>query len=205
MKKARGFTLIEFLVVIAITTIISGIMVVNFRKGEESNKLQRSAQQIVQAFRKAQNMAMSSVEFTSVSPPDVPIEGYGVRFRTADLASYIIFADTSDNTPDACDYLAIESPVETLNLESGIIIDSLYTYTTSPGVGLISRVNVLACFVPPDPKTSISSPSGASVGGIIINIKKQGVTCTSSSSDCRNIVVSKLSGAVSIGVGAIKL
>ena len=204
MKKNRkglpagrqGFTLVEILVVTAIIVIISGVLVINFRKGGESGQLQRSAQKIAQDIRKVQSMALSSVKFGS----SIPAEGYGVRFRTQDLTSYLLFADTQSD--GSCGYPGsgnISSP----SLEKDIEIDSLYTYTTALGTGMVSRTVITSCFIPPDPKTSIS-PAGAGVGGIIVNIRKKGANCTSSPSSCRNVALSKLTGMVSIGFGAIK-
>ncbi len=111
----QGFTMVELLVVIAIVAIISGFMVVNFRKSDESGKLQRTAQQIIQNIRKAQNMALASTEFGS----DVPY-AYGVYFEKQSLSSYILFADTNGNGK----YDAPDGVVGNINLEKGIQIES---------------------------------------------------------------------------------
>lgn len=193
----RGFTIIEMLVVIAIIVIISGFLVINFRKGQEGGRLQRSAQQIAQSIRKVQSMALSSTEFGG----SVPQEGYGIRFRTQDLTSYLLFADTSGDS--SCDYPGAGSNISSATLEKDIEIDSLYTYTTAPGTGMTSRPVIHICFIPPDPKTAIS-PAGGGVGGMVVNIRKKGANCVSFPSDCRNVVLSKITGMVNIGFGVIK-
>lgn len=111
----KGFTIIELLVVIAIIGIISGVMVINFNKGEQNNKLQRSAQQIVQSIRKAQNLALSSVEFGGQI-----YDYYGVHFdKQAMSSSYYVFASLLDKIYDSGE------EVETINLEQDIIINSI--------------------------------------------------------------------------------
>lgn len=192
----KGFTLIEVLVVTAIIVIISAFMAVNFRKGEEGRKLQRTAQQIAQDIRKAQNLALSSTEYAA----EVPVEGYGARFRTQDINSYTLFADTLNDS--SCGYPG-SGTISNPSLEQGIEIDSLYTYTTAPGIGMVSRTVIHACFIPPDPQTAVS-PAGSGVGGVIINIRKSGANCIAFPVDCGNIVVNKVTGTVSTGSGAIK-
>ncbi len=196
MKKNKGFTLVEILVVAAIIVVVSAILIINFRKGGEIGQLQRSAQKIAQDIRKVQNMALSSVKFGT----SVPVEGYGIRFRTQDLTLYLLFADTQSG--DDCTYSG-SGTIISPTLEKDIEIDSLYTYTTAPGTGIVSRPVITSCFVPPDPTTLIS-PGGAAVGGLIVNIRKKGANCTTMPSSCRNVVLNKYTGMVSVGSGAIK-
>jgi len=164
--KDAGFTIVEVLVVLAIVAIISGFMVVNFRKGGESGKLQRSAQLIVQNIRKAQNMALSSVEYGGAVP-----YAYGVFFDRDVINSYILFADLN---PDSYRYNG-EPPdkrIETINLERGIVIDSI---SPSPFLHI--------AFSPPNPLTFINVDRSEAT----ITIKKEGATCPSV--NCRNITV----------------
>ena len=181
-----GFTFIELLVVVAIITIISGMIVVNFRKGETGGRLQRSAQQIVQNIRKIQNMALSSVEYQG----EVPEGGYGARFREADVDSYILFADTTDIGT----YNSGEEMGLILNLEKGIQIDSLFTFKSDATT--IQRSVIHLFFTPPDPIITFA-PGGAQVVGVIIRIKKENTDCSANPEDCKDIKVGK-SGWVSM-------
>ena len=165
-SKKSGFTIMELLVVLAIIAIISGFMVVNFRKGEEGGRLVRSAQQIAQNIRKVQNMALSSVEYQGEIP-----YAYGVYFSRDITDSYILFADKN---PDSFRYNG-EPPdkkIETINLERGIVIDSI---SPSPFLHI--------AFSPPNPLTFINVDQPEAT----ITIKKEGATCPSF--NCRKIKV----------------
>ena len=59
MKK--GFTLIELLVSLSIFMLISGLMLANFRAGDHSNELQKSAEVLQSRIREAQTRAISGV------------------------------------------------------------------------------------------------------------------------------------------------
>lgn len=164
--KKTGFTVIELLVVIVIITVISAVMVINFRKGEGGNKLQRSAQQIVQSIRKAQNMAISSIEYEG------EVSGYGVHFERQTMPNfyYLFFDKSGDNRYNA------EPKIETINLEKGILIESLSTG---------NQLDIV--FNPPEPLTVFDD--NPSIQGVTIIIKKEGATCPSES--CRSINVKK--------------
>lgn len=169
MKKGAGFTIIELLVVIAIVGIISSIMVVNFRKSEESNKLQRAAQQVVQGIRKAQNMALSSIEVPGKCPPEIICKYYGVYFNTQSMPnSYHIFASANKvyNPPG--------ETVEIVNLEAGIVIDSV-----APSEG--NKLNII--FSPPHAFPVEFNPTTTQA---VITVKKKDGVC---SQDCRYIKI----------------
>lgn len=156
----RGFTLVEVLVVIAIITIISGVMVVNFRQSEQGSKLQRSAQQTIQGIRKAQNMALSSMEHEGQV-----YDYYGVYFDKQNMPnSYHIFA--SDNKV----YNAGEE-IETISLESGMVIDSISTG---------NQLNLT--FLPPYAFVEFNP----SITQATITIKNEGGSCPQ---DCKYIKV----------------
>lgn len=171
-----GFTLTELLVVIAIITIISGMIVVNFRKGETSGRLQRSAQLIVQTIRRAQNMAISTVEQNG------GISGYGVYFNKGSMLNsfYLFFDEDEDNEYDNGE------EIETVTLEKGILIDDI-----SP-----KQVNKLhIVFNPPDPSVIFNGKPQFSEA--TITIKKEGVSCSVNPEDCKDVKVGK-SGWVNI-------
>lgn len=161
-RKGAGFTIIELLVVIVIITIISGVVVVNFRKGERGNKLQRSAQQVVQSIRKAQNMALSSVEVR-----DNIYYYYGVYFNINTPNYFYIFAgENKVYNPDDKVGPAVE-------LEDGVIIDSVKP-------NLNGKLNIT--FVPPYSFVEFNPTTDEAT----ITIKKQGGVCPQ---DCRYIKI----------------
>jgi len=164
-NKKSGFSIIEFIVVIAIIGIISGFMVINFRKGEGANKLLRVGQRIVQGIRESQGMALSSSEQTGQI-----YDYYGVHFNKGSMpGSFYIFASSLNAVYDSGEQ------VKTINLEEGIVVDSL------SGVDQMdisfSSPYAIVVFNPAAPSRNVS-----------IIIKKQGTSCPSSS--CRTITIS---------------
>jgi len=151
-----GFTFIELLVVIAIITIISGMIVVNFRKGEVGGRLQQSAQQVVQTIRRAQNMAISSVEYQG------EIYSYGVHFDKTNIPnSYYIFVDKDDNKiyDQGIDDIKYEFTLEKIE------VDEIFVLTTG-GEAEVSRVDIV--FIPPDPLTKFNNDPTISEASIVI-------------------------------------
>ena len=159
----KGFTIMELLVVIVIIGIASSVMVINFNKGEQNNKLQRSAQQVIQSIRKAQNLALSSAEISGQI-----YDYYGVHFDKQTMpSSYYVFASLLDKIYDTGE------EVETINLEQGITISSI-----SP----IQNNKLDIIFLPPYAFVEFNPVASNST----IIIKKQDGTCPQ---DCRYIKV----------------
>ena len=134
--KKDSFTLIELLVVIAIIVILSTIVLANYRGGEEQYALQRSAHQLAQDIRKAEEMAMASKEFNG----EIPQGGYGI-YLVENSNSYILFADVDGEK----DYDSGEEVGSPLELEKKVKICEL-----SPSSSLFIT------FTPPDPTINIS-------------------------------------------------
>jgi len=178
IKKGTGFTLIEALVVIFIISVISAMMIVNWRKNENQYKLQRAAQEIAQNIRKAQDYALNGRQM--LWPPTgemfVP-DYYGIHFEKTTPTFYFLYGDRIGNEG----YQPPEDLPETnTNIETGIEIDSI-------GGGNVKDIY----FSVPDGLADFY-PSGTSA---TITIKRTGKTCPSS--NCRDIFVSG-TGEVSI-------
>lgn len=133
MKK-KGFTIPELLVVIAIISLLTALTLPNWRSGQRSLALERSAFKLAQDIRKTAEMALRAEAFICDTGK---ITGYGVAFDTSSPERYIIFADcNADNA-----YGIGDGEVEILEFEGSIEISSLV-----PG----PKASVV--FVPPIPR-----------------------------------------------------
>ncbi len=90
LNDKRGFTMIEMLVVIAITGIIAAILLPSYNKARNSKELLLAREQIAGDIRMAQNYSYNVLKFTDGS---FPAGGYGVHFDISTPKKYIIFAD----------------------------------------------------------------------------------------------------------------
>ncbi|MCF7835726.1 MAG: prepilin-type N-terminal cleavage/methylation domain-containing protein [Candidatus Marinimicrobia bacterium] len=147
----EGFTLIEVLVVIAITALLSGMVFANYKDSQKRYALAQDAQKLASDIRKAQNMTISGKEIAGVCSGGVgqSCYGYGV-YMEEDDNFYIIYADWDD---DKVYKSSQDGLAETIFL-SGVI-----------GINSVSFPNgkLDIFFKSPDPTTFINGASGASV------------------------------------------
>lgn len=166
----KGFTLIEVLVVAAITGIISTIMLLNFQRSRVD--LYESAGVIVADLRATQSKALASTKYDSGSGSKIRC-GYGVHYIS--LTSYSIYAgpDASSNN---CKSL-------NRNLDGTDTTVSTKTFGNEK-VEFKSTFNDIF-WEPPHPYTYVNNSSASA--SIDITIGKKGGTCPQ---DCKTINVS---------------
>lgn len=166
----RGFTLIEVLVVAAITGIISTFMILNFQRTRLD--LNESSGIVIADLRAAQSKALASTKYDSGSGPTIRC-GYGVHYVS--LTSYSIYVG-----PDAS---SNNCPTFNRNLDG---TDT----TVSTKVFVNEKVEFKDVFSdifwePPHPYTFLNNSSASA--SINITIGKKGGTCPQ---DCKTINVS---------------
>jgi prepilin-type N-terminal cleavage/methylation domain-containing protein len=117
--KEKGFTLIEMLIVMIVISIITTVVLVEYRSGEKTNTLQLAAQQAVNDLKEAQNLSLSAQK----SNGDIPRGGFGVSFPVSpDNVSYILFADEDADKR----YDDTGEEIRTVELPEGIEISSIH-------------------------------------------------------------------------------
>lgn len=152
MKKEKGVTLLETLIVVSIISILTGVTLANYRKGDEIFSLQRAASNLLQEIKKAKDYAMHGKLFEGTFPSG----GYGIYFSPADNRNFILFADKNRNST----YDSGEG-IEILDLkEKEVIIEN--TIPPRP---------LTIIFLAPDPTVRII-PS-ASEARIVLSLRNQ--------------------------------
>ncbi len=168
-NNSKGFTLVETIVVVAVVSILSIVMLASHQGSQKQQAVQRTAHQLAGDIRRAQNMAMASVEHEGAIP-----EGYGIYFnRGSDPDSYILFADENGN--QTRNEMGDED-VKTIDLPSGVEIN------WPDGANNIF-------FEPPDPTTYLDGVSTTALKVIYLGF--------SGTSYCKTVTV-RTSGQIEI-------
>jgi type II secretory pathway pseudopilin PulG len=93
IKKApRGFTIIEALIVISITIIMSGIFLSNHRRFQQDVSLSTITYDVALALRQAQVYGQSTRAAVEIGPGEFRLR-YGVHMSMIDQTHFYIFAD----------------------------------------------------------------------------------------------------------------
>jgi len=148
-KKNAGFTLTELLVVAAIISLMSTLMLVNYRSGERHFALQGSAHKLAQDLRRTEELSMSLKEFQGCFDP-VPA-GYGIYLKNGtpnEKKRYILFADCKPGNQDYDP--GSDGIVEEISLERGVEISNLSPMAPDP------KFSLVIVFTPPDPTVTIN-------------------------------------------------
>jgi prepilin-type N-terminal cleavage/methylation domain-containing protein len=152
-ESGAGFTIIELIAVISIISVLLAVSIVNFPQFKSQLSLSRAAYSFAQNTRRAQGLALTSLQYKDASGTVQAVQGYGVY---ADPGSnnkqYIIYADKdpgNQSYDSGEDYI-----IETIDLgatEPGMIMQQI---THISGTG--ASIN----FAPPNPTTTINLASG---------------------------------------------
>jgi prepilin-type N-terminal cleavage/methylation domain-containing protein len=118
-SRSKGFTLVELLVSISIIGVITGMMMANFRGGQQSAEVRLATDILVGQIRSVQTSSLSgrlvavcsggTNDLDVCEPKDPPVSctggvcqkrvpaGYGIRFSTLTPTTYTLFYDTDDD------------------------------------------------------------------------------------------------------------
>ncbi len=152
---SKGFTLVEMLISMAIIGMITGMMMANFRGGQQVAEVRLASDLLVDQIRAMQTSSLSgrlvsvcsggsnNLKVCEPKNPTVSCSGggvcqkrvptgYGLRFTTAPANSYLLFYDTDgDERYDAGEELATIPYVSTNTVKltassAGIPVDLVY-------------------------------------------------------------------------------
>ena len=164
----RGFTLIEVLVVAAITVMITGFLITNFSRSRVD--LNQVALTTVDAIREAQSQALSGSLLRGTYRC-----GYGIHF---DATSYVLYAGPDSATVDCA--------AADRNYNAGTNAVVRQAFLPNNVLEFVLPIPDIF-FEPPNPTTYIG---GSNTAGTFttIDIRRKDAQCPSA--DCRSIVVS---------------
>jgi len=136
--KGAGFTIIEMMVTLSIVTLLAVMVLAYSRQSERVTNLIRDSNKMVYELRRAQNLAMLTLQRVSSQP----ICGWGIYINkdAVPQTQYILFSDFCD-TGNKRQYNSGED-FETVNLLKGVEI---------------SETNIFSvAFVPPEPQVKFN-------------------------------------------------
>ncbi|MEA3292912.1 MAG: type II secretion system protein [Patescibacteria group bacterium] len=141
--KSKAFTLVEILIVVAVISILTAVIIPSYYWSERRLALERSALQVAQDIRGAKEMAMSVRELSTGNVPP----GYGVYFEKSPTNLLYIYADTNPSPGDE-EYSTTDQTVSEIKLEKKVSIKTIYCDSAE-----VNSVSVN--FKPPDPSIKI--------------------------------------------------
>lgn len=155
LRTNKGFTLIELVVVIAVTAMLSSIAILYSRTGESQILLFRDQASVVSAILRAKSL---SIQIYAAAAEKIC--GYGVHFDASD-GSFRIFKDLGTNSCADADkrYSGTNEDVEMFALDAKLKFASL---------GLADIL-----FIPPNPTTEIYPALAPGVDSALIVISRQ--------------------------------
>lgn len=160
--KQRGFTVVELIVVIAIISILTAVVLNGQKDFNRSLTITDSAYTIALSLREAQTFGLSSRAVGAVNNA-----GYGARFSIATPGSYLLFADLqqvqaqpawcpathtglADDKPGNCLFDNASETVQTFTFGRGFYISKICGHR-------FSQPGTLLCSTDASPLTSIDT------------------------------------------------
>lgn len=144
--NGKGFSIVEFLVVIFIIALLTTLVLVNYRQGQQKNAVNSATQRLTADLRRAQNSALA----VKTEKEGMPACGYGIYTPSAN--QYQLFYNTAAdcNSVDKYYRTGQSQVLETINLPSGVTLDS-------QGPSCAADRCKSTYFEPPDPITYIAN------------------------------------------------
>lgn len=169
-SRSEGFTMIEIVIMLAILTFVSGILLTSVPGFNEDAALIRAQQELALNFRRAQNIAFSVAEVTLPDGSHVAPSRIGLHFDVATPTEYFFFIDGDNNSrykdpPDPCPP-GVESCTDqkidpAFTFQHGVRFNPAGAFYNQSG-GTETKVNVV--FSAPEARAVIYNDEG-SIGG----------------------------------------
>lgn len=119
VRTAGGFSLIELIVVISITTMVGSLMLANFKQGQKTQAVRASADAVVSSLREMQNKTLAGEKH----PSGQPARAFGWQVVTGNTGQFNTFSE--ENGPSNKQIL------ETIKLEKNVQISNIVIGSTN--------------------------------------------------------------------------
>lgn len=199
MKEHEGFTLIEMLITLGIFSVITGMVMVNFRVGQQGDELRIAGRLVESRIRRAQTAAIAGetifickggTDDKKVCPSgdsadcaggtcqrDIP-RGYGVHFSPGTAAgSLIYFADT-----DGDRVFQAREEISSYSVTSGAFVT--ISSISPEQSGMLDIV-----FVPPKPSVLFNGVTTSAIATVQLQHSTTNAT--------RDVSLNRISGQIS--------
>lgn len=171
-----GFSLVELLVVLAIVSSLSVVLVFNFRSSKTNLTARHQISSVIIAdLRRAQSLALSGARYQGQS-----VCGHGIHYLNA--GSYILYAGAPEGGGPTCAAANRNYQLGTDFVVDTIRVDNSYLAISGPVGGLFEDV----FFESPDPKVYLNNIQSLT-GSLDIYVVNRGEACVSV--NCTTITV----------------
>lgn len=140
LKRNKGFTLFEMLVVLAIVALIAVLILVRYREGQKLYELTQASQFLDLDIRDVQSRAISGAAVSGVS-----LSGYGLYIQSN--SSYTLFYNLKGDSLNVHNGASVN--IKTVTLPKSVSITSVKIDTVEVGVGKS------IFYIPPSPDAII--------------------------------------------------
>ncbi len=169
----RGFTLVELMVVVAITVILSTILLARTRQPTRELELKVAAQNLSADLRGVQGLALSGGSVSCGGVDMVPYYGLRIQADSSGQATYYIFADCNRNN--------IYDSSSNDFITNTITLNNIFVNSTTPASGGADWLDIV--YSPPGPSVAIDGSifSYPNTGEFTIELCHIGITTLCSS------------------------
>ncbi len=177
----RGFTMVEVVVMLAMITTISAVVLISFTGLREGGAVNRASRELALGIRQAQNMSLAVTLIETSEGPKIP-PAVGIKLERTNPFIYFLFADLLPDNK----YTSQDAKIgQDENFPQGVRIN----YLRDASGASYSLVYII--FAAPEASVTIADANGASLGDKIeIEL--------SSPSGQKKIITARTSGQVSI-------
>ena len=166
ITSRAGFTAIELLVVLAVSVVLTTLLITTNRGSEGIVVLRGEQAKLLGAIASAKSLAIQ----TFVADPNASRAcGYGVYFPGASVLTYTVFQDKPDPPTGQC--VALGAYTGNKQFDSG---EEVQAYALTSGVVFDSISISSVLFIPPDPMT-VLYPS-ASEATVVLKLTDGGAS-----------------------------